>query len=236
MNRGTEYRYEAASVAGFIQQLAVSYLTNSYWFYVMGYIPEGKDPRSTDKRILEKYGIAVSKFTRYRRKGTGQANLQYLRHDRTFLILATHGKHPLFEAEAKNIRDARRVPIKFRGYAVGYRAERPCVRIERETFKGLKAYFEGIAAKRTIDDLVSEFRALPYEPYAPVRVQHFRLLRLVNKRRQLASLLPVPQSAVRARRRIVTVFTGIEETSGLVNVRNAETTTFPRCGDDEATS
>src|SRR4051812_19044628 len=104
MNRGAEYRYEAASVEGFIQQLAVSYLTNNYWFYVMGHIPEGKDARATDKRILEKYGIAASKFARYRRKGTGQANLQYLRHDRTFLILATHGKHPLFEAEAANIR------------------------------------------------------------------------------------------------------------------------------------
>jgi hypothetical protein len=210
------YRYEAASVEGFMQQLAVSYLPNGYLFYVMGYIPEGKDPQNTDKRILEKYGIATSKFTRYRRKGTGRANLHYLRYGRTFLILATHGEHPLFESEEANLRDARRVPIKFQGYAVSYRAGRTCVRIERERFKGLRAYFEGIAAKRTIDDLVGEFRALPFEPYAPVRVQLFGLLRLVNKRRQLASLAPLPQSAVRARRRIVTVFTG--KTGGILQV------------------
>src|SRR5262245_58080496 len=127
MGEEGSYRYEATSVAGFIQQLAISYLANGYFFYVMGHIPDAKDPRATDKRILEKYGIAASKFVRYRRKGAGRANLQYLRHDRTFLILATHGAHAFFEAEASNIRDARRVPIKFKGYAVSYRGGHPSV-------------------------------------------------------------------------------------------------------------
>ena len=121
MEERGNYRYEATTVSGFIQQLAVSYLANGYFFYVMGHIPEGKDPRATDKRIIDKYGIAVSKFTRYRRKENGPGNLQYLRHERTFVILATHGEHPLFEAEAANLRDARRVPIKYRGYAVSFR-------------------------------------------------------------------------------------------------------------------
>lgn len=206
MEERGNYRYEATTVSGFIQQLAVSYLANGYFFYVMGHIPEGKDPRATDKRIIDKYGIAVSKFTRYRRKENGRANLQYLRHERTFVILATHGEHPLFEAEAANLRDARRVPIKYRGYAVSFRGGHASVRIERETFKGLKAYFEGIAAKRTVENLFGEFASLPYEPYGPIRVQLFRLLRLVNKRRVLASLPSLPQSTVRARRRIVTPF------------------------------
>lgn len=203
---GQGYRYEAVTVEGFVQQLAVSYLTNGYFFYVMGSIPGGKDPRVTDKRIIEKYGIDASKFTRYRRKAVGRANLQYLRYERTFLILATHGEHPFFESEAKNLRDVRRVPIKFRGYSVSYRAGHPSVRIERGVFKGLKSYFEGIAQGRTIDALMGEFAALPYEPYAPVRVQLFGLLRHVNKRRQSASLAPVPNSAIRVRRRIVSVF------------------------------
>ncbi len=201
-----KYRYVATSAAGFIQQLAVSYLAHGYFFYVMGYIPDGKDPEATDKRILEKYDIASSKFMRYRRKESGRANLQYLRHERTFVILATHGEHRFFEAEAANIRDARRVPIKFRGYAVSFRGGHASVRIERETFKGLKAYFEGVATKRTVENLFDEFAALPFEPYGPVRFQFFRLLRLVNKRRQLASLSQLPQSAVRARRRIVSPF------------------------------
>src|SRR5262245_52026814 len=39
------YRYEAATVEGFVQQLAVSYLKNRYWHYVRGEVPAGKDPR-----------------------------------------------------------------------------------------------------------------------------------------------------------------------------------------------
>src|SRR3954451_392996 len=77
MEERGNYRYEATTVSGFIQQLAVSYLANGYFFYVMGHIPEGKDPCATDKRIIDKYGIAVSKFIRYRRKENGRANLQY---------------------------------------------------------------------------------------------------------------------------------------------------------------
>jgi hypothetical protein len=47
----------------------------------------------------------------------GIANIHYLRHDRFFVLLATHGHHPFYDDEAGNIRDARRVPIKFAGYA-----------------------------------------------------------------------------------------------------------------------
>src|SRR5262249_4567587 len=39
---GSTYHWEAVSVAGFIQQLAVSYVGSGYWFYVTGRIPEGK--------------------------------------------------------------------------------------------------------------------------------------------------------------------------------------------------
>jgi hypothetical protein len=42
------YRAEATSIGGFIQQLAVSYVRNGYWFYVAGSVPEGKDPRAID--------------------------------------------------------------------------------------------------------------------------------------------------------------------------------------------
>ena len=45
------YRFEATSVEGFIQQLAVAYITNGYWFYVAGTIPENKDARVFELRI-----------------------------------------------------------------------------------------------------------------------------------------------------------------------------------------
>jgi hypothetical protein len=34
-----KYRCEATSVEGFLQQLAVAYITTGYWFYVTGEIP-----------------------------------------------------------------------------------------------------------------------------------------------------------------------------------------------------
>jgi hypothetical protein len=105
MKRTMPYRCEATTVPGFVQQVAVSYVANGYLFYVAGCVPAGKDPRTIDGKILERYGIAISKWAKARRKSLGQANLQYIRFERFFLILATHGQHRFFHEEAKVIRD-----------------------------------------------------------------------------------------------------------------------------------
>jgi hypothetical protein len=57
-----QYRCVARSVAGFVQQLAVGYIAKGYYFYVSGVIPAGKDPAKTDRKIIEIYGISVSKW------------------------------------------------------------------------------------------------------------------------------------------------------------------------------
>src|SRR5262245_30006269 len=93
------YRYEAATVEGFVQQLAVSYLKNRYWFYVQGEVPEEKDVRSVDDKLLARYGVVQSKWAKARASRRGLAKLQYLRFRSTFLLLATHGEHPFFTAE-----------------------------------------------------------------------------------------------------------------------------------------
>ena len=54
------YRCEAPTIAGFVQQLAVSYVANGYWFYVTGVIPEEKDPRRVDEKLISKYELAIS--------------------------------------------------------------------------------------------------------------------------------------------------------------------------------
>jgi hypothetical protein len=195
------YRYLATSEEGFLQQLAVCYLKNHYWFYVTGTIPESKDPFVIDQKILDRYGIAMSKWGRYRRKKTGTANLQYLRLDRFFLILATPGRHHFFDQERDAIRDARESPIRFGDYAVSYRDGHSHVRINRETFEEMKAYFVAIAAKRPREVLAAEIEALRFERYAPVRGQLWELLRLVNRARRAAGLPTLPASCVRALRK-----------------------------------
>ena len=219
-----DYRCEAKSPTGFVQQLASCYLPHGYWFHVSGWIPEHKVPRDVDAKLLDKYGVSISRQSRARRKQAGLANVHYLRHGRFFVMLATHGRHPFFDDEAKNIRDVRRVPIKFAGYSVsvkrgGYRRKEsptsPAVRddkwrvrvqIGREPYRDLKAHFLDIATRRTAEQLGRELYCLPYEPYAPIRQQLLNILRLVNQTRKPARLEPVAPNALRYRRNIVRPF------------------------------
>lgn len=204
------YRCVAASAAGFVQQLAVSYIGNGYWFYVTGYIPPRKDPTATDRKLIDHYGIAISKWARARRKRLDLANVHYLRRDRFFVLLASKGEHRFFEEE-KSHRDVRRDSIRFQDYSIGYKRDgkgawHPSVRIHPKSYRDIKAYFLDLAAKRSVAEFVFELNRLPIEPYAPVRVQLLCILRALNAARGQAGLDPVPRSALRLRRRPVIVF------------------------------
>src|SRR3954471_17321868 len=89
------YRYEATTVEGFVQQLAVCYLRNRYWFYVLGEIPAGKDPATVDDKLLVRYGVDQSKWAKARARKRGFAKVQYLRYRTTFVLVATEGEHPI---------------------------------------------------------------------------------------------------------------------------------------------
>ncbi len=218
-----QYRFEATSPEGFIQQLATNYLPHGYWFYVAGWVPQGKDPATIDRKLLDKYGIAISRQARARRKAAGHANLHYLRFERFFLLVATHGKHPFFAEEAANIRDIRKAPVKFAGHSISYKqggflrrvGDEPAevdsrwharVQIERDRYTELKAYFLDLAAKRSVETLARELFNLPFEPYAPVRQQLLNLIRLVNKRRHAAGQERLSPEVLRFQRRIVKPF------------------------------
>lgn len=231
-----QYRSEVVSVAGFVQQIACSYLRHGYWFYVTGRIPAGKDAQGVDRKLVQKYGIGVSESTRARRKQAGQANLQYLRHDRCFAIFATKGQHRFFDEEAANVRDARRVPLRYSGYAISYRRGgrtqngafdhrwHSHVEIERHVFLGIRAYLLELAVHRSVEKLAMEFYELPFEPYAPIRRQLLTLLRSVNRVRKQAGFRPVPVEVLPLRRRIVKPFGFTDE--------NDMTTVMPREADD----
>ena len=203
---GEVYRCRAVSLAGFIQQLAVAYVAHGYWFYARGWIPIGKDADTVDRKLIDRYGINISKWERARRKRAGLANLHYLRLGRTFVLIATHGQHWFFEAEAKAIRDIRRVPFKLGGYSVSFRNGHASVRIDQETYKRLKAYFAELALRRPADVVAEELRLLPYEPYAPIRRQELNLLRTVNRIRTQAGFEPLIPSCLRLRRTVCRPF------------------------------
>lgn len=205
------YNCEAATLAGFVQQLAVSYVAKGYRFYVTGCIPERKDPVDVDRKLIERYGVDVSVWARARRKRAGHASVQYLRHGRFFVLIATHGQHLLFEAES-DIRDIRREPLKYGGYAISFRHStvtgrgHASVRIEREEYLRLKSYFLDLARHRTASGLAAHFAALPYEPYAPIRRQLLAIIRAVNHARAASGFDSLPWTCIRLRRRQVHVF------------------------------
>jgi hypothetical protein len=219
-----DYRCEATSLEGFVQQLASNILPHGYWLYVTGHVPEGKDPGAVDQKLIDKYGIGISRQQRARRKLAGQANLHYLRYGRFWVLLATHGRHRFFEEEASNVRDARRAPIQIGGYSLSVKRgnflkrepehDQPTadgrmrvrVQIARERYRELCAYFLSIACHRSAANLSRELYLAPFEPYAPIRRQLLNLLRLVNAKRQEAGFAKIPPTVLRYRRTIVRPF------------------------------
>jgi len=201
-----------------VQLLACNLLPHGYWFYVTGYIPEGKDPRLVDAKLIKKYDAALERSQRHRRKRAGYANIRYLRLDRFFVLLATHGRHPFFEEEGPCIRDFRHVPLRIGGYSISYRRGgrtrekvidrrwHSHVAIDRRRFVELQAYFSEQAVRLAADRLALEFYWLPFVPYAPVRRQMLRCLRSVNRIRKQAGKSPLPYKVLPLRRRTVRPF------------------------------
>ena len=203
------YRCEATSISGFIQQLAVAYVRNGYWFYVCCHIPETKDPSHIDQKLVEHYNIGRPRSTIARHKKAGKANVQYLRYKRRFVLIATRGEHRFFAEES--FQDIRRVPLRIFGYSIGYRKGadgkyHASVRIEEREWKRHKTQIIEHCTQRTPEALAKVFGNIPYEPYAPVTNQVLTLYRAVNRKRKRAGLEEVPFSCLRLRRRPVQPF------------------------------
>lgn len=228
-----QYRCVASSPEGLVQQLAVSYLRHGYWYYVTGYLKQGTDLAALDRKLIEKYGIAIGERERTDRKRRGLANMQYLRYRNWFVLLATEGHHPFKQIERKVMQDCRRIPIKFEGYSISYRQSgvtpagggprtwHACVRIDKPTYKQLKTFFLDRATHRSVENLSADFVRVPYARYAPVRRQLLTILKAVNAARARSGYDPVPVSALRLRREIVKPFATAEQAAPGASQRQA---------------
>ena len=214
------YRCEVKSVTGFVQQIACCWLRHGYWWYVTGEIPDHKCVYSVDEKLIERYDIDVSEWRRARNKQLGRANIQYLRHDRFFVLLATKGEHPFYQLEAGQVRSFRKQPLRYAGYSISYRPGgrtrkgekdprwHAHVQIDRQQYIDMKAWYEHHAIRRNADWFSACFQSIPYEPYAPIRRQQLNILRAVNKRRKVAGMDVIPSAVLQTRRRIVKPFEG----------------------------
>ena len=231
-----DYKYEVTSLTGFLQRVATHLLPKGYFFFVQGTLSDGKDPRALDAKLLTKYDVAKSEGARRWRKSQGLGNVQYVRYQKHWILLATHGDHPIREGEGVNLKDARRVPIRIGDYALyvkrgNYLKRNPDdeaatpdgkwrvrVMIAREPYRELCAYFLSIACHLRVNTLAEELFLLPYEPYAPIRKQLLKLLRLINAKRQASGFTKVPPSCLRYKRTIVKAFSPFPSFANNANV------------------
>ncbi len=207
-----QYRFEAVSIDGFVEQL-VRYVNTGHYFYVTGRIPAGKPAVKIDQKLLNRYEIAKPRWERARRKQAGFASVHYLRFEDHFVLLATNGRHSFFESHSpEQIHDCRRTGIKFGGYSIRRnccqqtRKWHTLVRLDKPTYLALRAYLVDLAVRRNQEILEEEVRSICFQPYRPVREQLLAILRAVNRKRKAAGLSPVDYRCVRSRRRITKPF------------------------------
>ena len=189
-------RYETNGVDGFIKGIAN--LVNArtrYFFYRLQTIPKHVDPVQVDAKLITKYRVERSASSRYRDKQAGVARVAYLRCDRDFILLATSGKHLVFQEEP--LRDCRRAPIKCFGYRIRHVNDKVEVSVEARTFKALKASMVESVSPLPLEQAELYFRRFPYLPFYRVKRQQFGIWRAVNRERERLGLDPISHMALR---------------------------------------
>lgn len=121
---------------------------------------------------------------------------------------------------AREYRDFRDDALHFHGYSVALRPEgvhakrapvgeraqrtrklRGSVRIHMREYLELKAFLTEKAKRRSLDEMVDLFRSLPYDAFAPVRVQLRNVLRACNRVRRERGFEEIPVGVLPVRRR-----------------------------------
>lgn len=198
-------QYVAASVVGFVRHLALYHVSRGYEFYLTGYVPERKrsSPEEVDRAMVEKYGVAMSKYARHRRRRAGEAAVAYLRHGDFWIMVATAGRHRFFDENADSIKSFRRRPLVFGGYSIGIRSGKLHVELADDFYRELRGYLVNQAVHRSAKKLVEEIYEIPVEPFGPVQRQLRKILREVNAERKTAGMARVPGRAIPCRLRVV---------------------------------
>jgi len=197
-----EYRCEAKSKDAFVAQL-IRYVTSGHYFYFACTLKPGKDPKRLDEKLISHFGLAKPYWKRSKRWRGERPNIHYLRYDRFYVLIGTHGRegseagHPLFREYPGQVRDIRRHAILFHGYSIRYslpqgsKRRKVFVRLTRDAYADIRRDLVDKATRPSFRDreaMEAAFRARSYEfqPYGPVHEQLSRILKDVNRRRRYA--------------------------------------------------
>ena len=218
------YTCIAKNLDGFVSQV-VRYVSSGHYFYLTGKIPDKKEPSSVDEKLISLYGIDRPRWARARRRLGKQAGIHYLRHDRFFILIATHGQSPFFVDHQNRVQDIRRNALQIGGYSIRYtwssvdKRWRVFVRLNRDTYYNLRASMLERSARPKFaahEDFEELFRQLPWQPYAPVRQQLAAIMKAANRRRRYTGLQQARLSCLPRMRRVTVVFEPIPATQDQV--------------------
>ncbi|MBY0513573.1 MAG: hypothetical protein K2P78_06635, partial [Gemmataceae bacterium] len=162
------FRYLCCSPTGFVQQLALGCVRFGYFFWVGGELPESVETWVFDNRMLNRYPMEFSKWTRWKRRQQGFSNLRYLRYGRSWVIVAQAGRSEFFDMEGSSIRDIRESPFYYRGYSVASKNGHAHVQISKARYAELRAEVKAEALERSDGAWKEWFWELPFEPYRAV--------------------------------------------------------------------
>jgi len=205
MTGENSYRYECATLEGFVQRVVVL-AQKGYTFFLQGQVPEGKCPERLDAKFVSKFEAAQTRSQRYYRKSQGVANTQYLRVGRDWVLLATLGKLEALEKE--RLSSLSSTPIRVGGYSISLRRDgsekragrhklRVHVRIDQEDYLRLRDELVERALESSKQYLEARIWDSGFEPYGPVHGQLRIILGKVNARRKRAGLELLSDACVR---------------------------------------
>ena len=190
-------QYEARTFGDFLRKIAYDYARYGYTEYAVREIPQGKDIRAVDEKLLRVYGVTYHYTTRAKRRKAGKANVAYVRYKRRFILMAQPGEGETWNRVVR--RNLQVEPLLIGGYELRVRGKTPVITIAERRWRRVRALVLGLALHpepRVRHLLVTWLqRVFPYS-FPGIVQQKRRLVRAVNRRRKTAGLPLVTGAAL----------------------------------------
>jgi len=172
--------------------------SSGYYFVFYNQLKATKDPALLDEKMIRLWQLDQPYWKREKRRRGHAPSIWYLRYNRHYLLMSTHGRandgeaHPFFTEYESQLFDIRKYALYFCGYSIRYPRSkvtgkhRAFVRLDKPTFEQMRDMLCERAIReryRPQEAIEAEFEKLPFQPYREVRNQMRRVLTEVNKRR-----------------------------------------------------
>ncbi len=189
-------QHEIERMGEFFSKIS-QYINHGYGRYIFREIPEGRDLKKMDDKLVKVYGVTSDRMKRCRSNKKGAAKIMYFRFGRKFVLLASEGGPNEQNREffkGVNHRFSKR-PLHYRGYSIGIKDNKANVMIVPERFLTIKNYGQSIALHNT-EKVQAWFQGLTPFRFRGINKQKLRLLKDINKQRKKKGLTLIhPKSA-----------------------------------------